>query len=69
MDSNKPVQIWYSLFDAAPLLGHRDAEALRRWVRKNRANGRLKLKKHIKPLDPNAKRVIWRINVAACQDL
>jgi hypothetical protein len=61
-------QQWYGVKDAWPWLGFKDAEALRRWIRKGKAEGWLKIGTHIKPLYPRAKRSTWMVHMQRCQD-
>jgi hypothetical protein len=62
-------QQWFSVNNAWQPLGFKDAEALRRWIRKGKDEGWLKLQHHIKPQYPKAKRVTWLVHVERCQFL
>jgi hypothetical protein len=54
---------WYTLDKAYPLLNRPSRQALYKWAMSQQAIGRLKLGKHIRVLNPSARRVTWEINI------
>ncbi len=62
-------QKWFTTEAAAPLLGKKNGEAVRYWLRKGRKEGWLKLDVHYRQSsNPDAGRPTWEINVEACND-
>lgn len=61
------AQQWFPVNNAWQTLGFKDAEALRRWIRKGKNEGWLRLQYHIKAQYPRAKRVTWLVHIERCQ--
>jgi predicted transcriptional regulator of viral defense system len=57
---------WFTINDAAPLLGFSSPRSLREWLNKGRQKGWIKVGTHVKPITPGSTKPQWKVNVENC---